>query len=119
MVLEEVTLPRRDGLGVFSNGPRQRIVERGARSFFLVEDVGEKFSLGAKSFLQKVARRGRLGVELAQVLDVPGVGDRDAVPRLEPCRARPGDVHNSVGPFPHWRELVKTYPGEDSPEDKV
>ena len=40
MVPEEVTLPRRDGLGVFSNGPRQRIVERGARIFFLVEDDG-------------------------------------------------------------------------------
>ena len=33
MVLEEVTLPRRGGLRVFSNGPRQRIVERGARIF--------------------------------------------------------------------------------------
>ena len=33
MVLEEVTLPRRGGLGVFSNGLRQRIVERGARIF--------------------------------------------------------------------------------------
>ena len=33
VVLEEVTLPRLDGLGVFSNGPRQRIVERGAQSF--------------------------------------------------------------------------------------
>ena len=33
MVLEEVTLPRRGGLGVFSNDPWQRIVERGARIF--------------------------------------------------------------------------------------
>ena len=33
MVLVEVTLPRLGGLGVFSNGLRQRIVERGARSF--------------------------------------------------------------------------------------
>ena len=84
-----------------------------------MEVDGAKFSLGAKSCLQKVARRGRLGVELAQVLDVLGVGDRDAVLRLEPCIARPGDVHNSVGPFPHWRELVETFPGEDSPQDKV
>ena len=33
MVLEEVTLSRLGGLGVFSNGPRQCIVERGARFF--------------------------------------------------------------------------------------
>ena len=69
--------------------------------------------------MQKIARRGRSGVELAQVLDVPGVGDRDAVLRLEPRGARPGDVHDSVGSFPHWRELVEACPGEDSPQDKV
>ena len=57
MVLGEVTLPRLSGLGVFSNGPRQRIVERGAR-IFLVEVDGAELSLGAKSCLQKVARRG-------------------------------------------------------------
>ena len=28
-------------------------------------------------------------------------------------------LHGSVGPFPHWRELVETCPGEDSPQDKV
>ena len=33
VVLVEVTLPRLGSLGVFSNGPRQRIVERGARIF--------------------------------------------------------------------------------------
>ena len=78
-----------------------------------------EFSLGAKSCLQKVARRGRSGVELAQVLDVPGVGDRNAVLRLELCGARPGDVDDPVGSLPHQRELVETCPGEDSPEDKV
>ena len=92
MVLEEVTLPRVGGLGVFSNGPRQRIVERGARTFSSWRMMAQSSPL-----MQKVARRGRSRVELAQVLDVPGVGDRDAVLRLEPCRARPGDVHNSVG----------------------
>ena len=52
MVLEEVTLPRRGGLGVFSNGPWQRIVERGARSF-------SSWRLMARSspLAQKVARK--------------------------------------------------------------
>ena len=59
---------------------------------------------------QKVARRGRSGVELAQVLDVLGVGDWDAVLRLEPRGARPGDVHDPVGSFPYWRELVEASP---------
>ena len=28
-------------------------------------------------------------------------------------------MDDSVGPFPHRRELVETCPGEDSPQDKV
>src|SRR6185369_14473213 len=53
------------------------------------------------------------------MLNVPRVLDGDAVFCLEPHRARPGDVRDLVGPFPHRRELVEAFPGEDSPEDKV
>ena len=97
MVPEEVTVPRLGGLGVFLNGPRQRMVERGARSF-----SSWRMMARGSPLMQKVARRGRSGVELAQVLDVSGFGDRDAVLRLEPRGARPGDVRDSVGAFPHW-----------------
>ena len=61
MELEEVTLLRRGDLGFFSNGPRQCIVERGARIFFLVEVDGAEFSLGAKSCLQKLLVEGDQG----------------------------------------------------------
>ena len=51
--------------------------------------------------------------------DVPRVLDWYAIPCLEAYRARPGDVCHPIGAFPHGRELVETFPGEDSPEDKV
>ena len=51
--------------------------------------------------------------------DVPRVLDRDAVLRLEAHRTRSGDMRDPVGAFPHGRELVETFPGEDPPEDKV
>ena len=51
--------------------------------------------------------------------DVPWILDRDAVLRFEAYRAGPGDVCDPVGAFPHGRELVETFPGEDSPEDEV
>ena len=28
-------------------------------------------------------------------------------------------MHDPVGSFPHWRELVEACPGEDYPQDKV
>ena len=52
-------------------------------------------------------------------MDVPWVLDGDAVLCLEHHRARPGDVRDLEGPFPHRRELVEAFPGEDPPEDKV
>ena len=51
--------------------------------------------------------------------DVPWILDRNAVLRFEAYCARPGDVGDPVGAFPHWRELVETFPGEDSPEGEV
>ena len=51
--------------------------------------------------------------------DVPRVLDGDAVFGLEAYCARPGDVGDPVGTFPHRRELVEAFPGEDSPEDEV
>src|SRR6185369_7061661 len=51
--------------------------------------------------------------------DVPRVLDRDAVLGLEAYRTGPGDMRDPVGAFPHGRELVETFPGEDPPEDKV
>ena len=43
----------------------------------------------------------------------------DAVFRLEASRARPGDVGDPVGTFPHRGQLVEAFPGEDSPEDEI
>ena len=51
--------------------------------------------------------------------DVPWVLDRYTVLHLEAYCTGPGDVCHPVGAFPHGRELVETFPGEDSPEDKV
>ena len=51
--------------------------------------------------------------------DVPRVLDRYAVLCLEAYRAGPGDVCHFVWAFPHRRELVEAFPGEDSPEDQV
>ena len=51
--------------------------------------------------------------------DVPWIFDRDAVLCFQAHRARPGDVSDPVGAFPHGRELVEAFPGEDSPEDEV
>ena len=38
---------------------------------------------------------------------------------LEASRARPGDVGDPVGTFPHRGQLVEAFPGEDSPEDEI
>ena len=51
--------------------------------------------------------------------DIPWVLDGYAVLCLEAYCAGPGDVCYPIGAFPHRRELVETFPGEDSPEDKV
>ena len=51
--------------------------------------------------------------------DVPWVIDWYVVLCLEAYRAGSGDVCHPVGAFPHGRELVDAFPGEDSPEDKV
>ena len=51
--------------------------------------------------------------------DVPRVLDWYAALYLEADCTRSGDVCHPVGAFPHGRELVETFPGKDSPEDKV
>ena len=51
--------------------------------------------------------------------DVPWILDGDAVLRLEASRARPGDVGDPVGAFPHQGQLVDAFPGESSPEDEI
>ena len=51
--------------------------------------------------------------------DIPRVLDGYAVLCLKAYCTRPGDVCHPVGAFPHGRELVEPFPGEDSPEDKV
>ena len=51
--------------------------------------------------------------------DIPRVLDRYAILCLEAYRAGPGDVCLPVWAFRHRRELVESFPGEDSPEDKV
>ena len=51
--------------------------------------------------------------------DVPWVLDRYAILCLETYCAGPGNLCHPVWAFPHGRELVEAFPGEDSPEDKV
>ena len=51
--------------------------------------------------------------------DIPRVLDGYAVLCLKAYCAGPGDVCHPVRAFPHRRELVEAFPGEDSPEDKV
>ena len=51
--------------------------------------------------------------------DILRVLDGYAVLCLEAYCAGPGDVCHPVRAFPHRRELVEAFPGEDSPEDKV
>ena len=51
--------------------------------------------------------------------DVPWILDGDAVFRLEASRAKPGDVGDPVGTFPHRGQLVEAFPGEDSPASRV
>ena len=51
--------------------------------------------------------------------DVPRVLDWYAILCFKAYCAGPGDVCHPVGAFPHGRELVETFPGEDSPENKV
>lgn len=41
-------------------------------------------------------------VELAKVLDVPGIGDRDPFFRLQLDCPWPCDVYHSEGAVPHW-----------------
>ena len=50
---------------------------------------------------------------------IPRVLDGYVVFCLEAYCAGPGDVCHPVWAFPHRRELVEAFPGEDSPEDKV
>ena len=55
------------------------------------------------------------GVELPEVLDVPGVLDGDPVLCLQARGARPGDTGNPKRALPHGRELVQPLPGEHPP----
>ena len=51
--------------------------------------------------------------------DIPRVLDGYAVLCLEAYCAGPGDVCHPVWAFPHRREFVEAFSGEDSPEDQV
>ena len=51
--------------------------------------------------------------------NVPRVLDLYTILCLKAYYARPGDVCHPVGAFPHGRELVETFPEEDSSKDKV
>ena len=63
--------------------------------------------------------RVRSRVELAEVLDVPCVFHWNTLLRLQPCCARPGNVHNPERAFPHGQEFVESFPGEDPSQDKI
>ena len=58
-------------------------------------------------------------VELSEVLDVPGVLDRDSVQCLQAHGARPGDMGDPKRALPHGRKLVEPFPGEHPPQDEV
>ena len=59
------------------------------------------------------------GVELLEVLDVPGVLDGDPVLCLQARGTRPRDTGNPKRALPHGRELVQPLSGEHSPQDEV
>ena len=58
-------------------------------------------------------------VELAEMLDVPGILDGDPVLSLQAHSARPGDINDLEQALPHGRELGQAFPGEDPPQDEV
>ena len=59
------------------------------------------------------------GVELPEVLNVPGVLNGDPVLCLQERGARPGDTGNPKWALPHGRELVQPLPREHPPQDEV
>jgi len=82
-------------------------------------DSGRQLPAGRIAIMARIFDNYSLWVELAKVLDIPGVAHRQALFGLQANSAKPGDSHYPVRVFPLRCQLVRTLGRLNAPKDKV
>src|SRR6266566_4954039 len=82
-------------------------------------DSGRQQPAGRNAITARKPNNCPLRVELAKVLDIPGIAHRQAIFGLQADSARPGDSYYPIRAFPLRRQLVGILGRLNAPKNKV